>query len=62
MQRAMKLRGFQSKGLKQRNLKVFSQLTGSILIRSYDRSLRVYQAMILRGMVVRKMLVRSYQN
>ena len=49
MQRAMKLRGFQPKGFKHRNLEVFSQLTGSILIRSYDRSLRVYQAMILRG-------------
>jgi len=49
MQRAMKLRGFQPKGFTHRNLKVFSQLTGSILIRSYDRSLRIYQAMILRG-------------
>ncbi|MEL6928304.1 MAG: cobalt ECF transporter T component CbiQ [Cyanobacteria bacterium J06600_6] len=49
MQRAMKLRGFQPKGFTHRNLEVFSQLTGSILIRSYDRSLRVYQAMILRG-------------
>ena len=49
MQRAMKLRGFQSKGFTKRNLQVFSQLTGSILIRSYDRSLRIYQAMILRG-------------
>ena len=49
MQRAMKLRGFQPKGFTRRNLEVFSQLTGSILIRSYDRSLRIYQAMILRG-------------
>ena len=49
MQRAMKLRGFQPKKMTRRNLKVFAQLTGSILIRSYDRSLRIYQAMILRG-------------
>ncbi|MEM7595940.1 MAG: cobalt ECF transporter T component CbiQ [Cyanobacteria bacterium P01_A01_bin.83] len=49
MQRAMKLRGFQPKGFKRRNLEVFAQLTGSILIRSYERSLRIYQAMILRG-------------
>ena len=49
MQRAMKLRGFQPKGFTHRNLEVFAQLTGSILIRSYDRSLRIYQAMILRG-------------
>jgi cobalt/nickel transport system permease protein len=49
MQRAMKLRGFQPKGFSRRNLKILAQLTGSILIRSYERSLRVYQAMILRG-------------
>ena len=49
MQRAMKLRGFQPKSFKRRNLKVFAQLTGSILIRSYERSFRIYQAMILRG-------------
>lgn len=49
MQRAMKLRGFQPKGFNRRNLEIFAQLTGSILIRSYERSLRIYQAMILRG-------------
>ena len=49
MQRAMKLRGFQPRGFNRRNLTIFAQLTGSILIRSYDRSLRIYQAMILRG-------------
>ena len=49
MQRAMKLRGFKPQGFTRRNLQVFAQLTGSILIRSYDRSLRIYQAMILRG-------------
>lgn len=49
MQRAMRLRGFQPKKVNRRNLKIFAQLTGSILIRSYERSLRIYQAMILRG-------------
>lgn len=49
MQRAMKLRGFKPTNMTRRNLKVFSQLTGSILVRSYERSLRIYQAMILRG-------------
>lgn len=49
MQRAMKLRGFQPKGFNRRNLQIFAQLTGSILVRSYERSLRIYQAMILRG-------------
>lgn len=49
MQRAMKLRGFQPRQFSSRNLRIFAQLTGSILIRSYERSQRVYQAMILRG-------------
>lgn len=49
MQRAMKLRGFQPHNMSRRNLQIFAQLTGSILIRSYERSLRIYQAMILRG-------------
>ena len=49
MQQAMRLRGFKTKGLNRRTLSVFAQLTGSILVRSYDRSLRIYQAMILRG-------------
>ena len=49
MQRAMKLRGFQPKSSSRRTLEVYARLTGSILIRSYDRSLRIYQAMILRG-------------
>ena len=49
MQRAMKLRGFRPKNMSRRNLKIFAQLTGSILVRSYERSLRIYQAMILRG-------------
>ncbi len=49
MQRAMRLRGFQAKRLNHRKLEIFAQLTGSILVRSYERSLLVYQAMILRG-------------
>lgn len=49
MQQAMRLRGFQTKGLSRRTLLVLAQLTGSILVRSYERSLRIYQAMILRG-------------
>ena len=49
MQQAMRLRGFKTKALNRRALSVFAQLTGSILVRSYDRSLRIYQAMILRG-------------
>ena len=49
MQRAMKLRGFQAKSLNCRTLNTIAKLIGSLLVRSYDRSKRVYQAMILRG-------------
>ncbi len=49
MQRATQLRGFQPKTFKMYNLKVLAQLMGSLLIRSYERSQRVYHAMILRG-------------
>lgn len=49
MQRAMKLRGFQFQKFSHRHLRVMAQLAGSILVRSYERSLLVYQAMILRG-------------
>jgi cobalt/nickel transport system permease protein len=49
MQRAVRLRGFQNKKLSYRNLKILAQLTGSLLIRSYNQSQRVYHAMILRG-------------
>jgi len=49
MQRAMILRGFQPHIFSRRNLQVLASLTGSLLVRSYDQSKRVYQAMILRG-------------
>lgn len=49
MQRASKLRGFQSNRLNLRTLRTLSGLAGSLMIRSYDRSERVYQAMRLRG-------------
>lgn len=49
MGRAMKLRGFYGKKLNSRNLKIIANLTGSLLVRSYEQSQRVYQAMLLRG-------------
>ncbi|MDB9314156.1 cobalt ECF transporter T component CbiQ [Spirulina sp. CS-785/01] len=49
MQRAMQLRGFQSTRFSRRQLNLLAGLTGSLLVRSYDRSKRVYQAMLLRG-------------
>ena len=49
MQRAIRLRGFKYQQFSCRNLRILAQLTGSLLVRSYERSTRVYQAMILRG-------------
>ena len=49
MQTAMKLRGFRLKKFDDRNLNTIASLIGTLLVRSYDRSVLVYQAMILRG-------------
>ena len=49
MQIGMKLRGFQFKQFNSRNLNTIASLIGTLLVRSYDRSVLVYQAMILRG-------------
>lgn len=49
MQRALNLRGFQPRKLSKRNLQVIASLVGSLLVRSYDRSKLVYNAMMLRG-------------
>jgi cobalt/nickel transport system permease protein len=49
MQRALRLRGFQGSKLSRKNLQVMADLVGTLLIRSYEQSQRVYQAMILRG-------------
>jgi len=49
MQTAMRLRGFRANKLSRRNLTVLASLAGSLLVRSYEQSQQVYQAMILRG-------------
>lgn len=49
MQRALQLRGFHGHNLSRRNLKVIASLMGTLLVRSYEDSQLVYQAMILRG-------------
>ena len=49
MQRAMKLRGFNSHLFNCRQLEMLTHLVGSLIVRSYERSTRIYQAMILRG-------------
>ncbi|ELS04323.1 cobalt ABC transporter, permease protein CbiQ [Xenococcus sp. PCC 7305] len=49
MQRAMKLRGFNPHLFNSRQLEILTRLIGSLIVRSYERSTRIYQAMILRG-------------
>jgi len=49
MQTATGLRGFRARRPNGRTLGVLASLTGSILVRSYERSDRIYKAMILRG-------------
>ncbi|MEM7343989.1 MAG: cobalt ECF transporter T component CbiQ [Chloroflexota bacterium] len=49
MQIAMRLRGFQLKGYDRRSLNQMAAMAGTLLIRSYEQSERVYHAMSLRG-------------
>lgn len=49
MQKAIQLRGFNYHQLNLRYLQVIANLVGSLFVRSYERSNRIYHAMILRG-------------
>ena len=49
MQISMTLRGFRQDRFSARALRILAWLSGSILVRSYERSDSVYKAMILRG-------------
>lgn len=49
MRDAMRLRGHDAGRLSWRNLRTLSWLTGSLFLRSHERSERVYKAMRLRG-------------
>lgn len=49
MQKAIQLRGFNHHQLNRRYLQVIASLVGSLFVRSYERSNRIYHAMILRG-------------
>lgn len=49
MQQAMYLRGWREDRFSRRNLKLLAALAGGLLVRSYEQSQRIYQAMILRG-------------
>lgn len=46
---SMRLRGFRQHSFSPVGLKTFAWLSGSLLVRSYERSEWVYRAMILRG-------------
>lgn len=47
MKIAMNMRGFKEKGL--RSLRTWALLTGTLFVRSYEQSERVYHAMTIRG-------------
>jgi cobalt/nickel transport system permease protein len=49
MERGMRLRGFRARRPSGRTLGDVAALAGSLLVRSYERSERVYKAMVLRG-------------
>jgi cobalt/nickel transport system permease protein len=49
MERAMRLRGFQAGRLSGPGVRALAALAGTLLVRSYEQSERVYQAMVLRG-------------
>jgi len=49
METAMGLRGFKARHINGHTLTVLASLSGSLLVRSYEQSERVYNAMALRG-------------
>ena len=49
MQIAMRMRGFRLKGYDRRSLNQMASMAGTLFIRSYEQSERVYHAMTLRG-------------
>jgi cobalt/nickel transport system permease protein len=62
MQRALQLKGFHPHNLSRRNLKIIASLMGSLLVRSYDDSKLVYQAMILRGYGHQPLTQKNYRT
>lgn len=62
MQRALQLKGFHPHNISRRNLKIIASLMGSLLVRSYDDSKLVYQAMILRGYGHQPLTHKNYQT
>ncbi|MDK2920268.1 MAG: cobalt/nickel transport system permease protein [Candidatus Petromonas sp.] len=59
MQMAMRLRGFRNRNLK--DIVCLSSLVGSLFIRSYEQSERIYYAMVLRGYEQSENIKEEYQ-
>ncbi len=49
MRLAARLRGFQGSVFSRQNINILASLVGHLFIRSYEKSERVYKAMVLRG-------------
>lgn len=49
LEKSAQLRGFNFRKFTKKNLEVYANLIGNLLIRSYEQSHRIYQAMQLRG-------------
>lgn len=59
---AMRLRGFRGHQLNRRTLAALVSLAGSLLVRSYEQSERVYDAMRLRGYGCRELTQMQCQH
>lgn len=49
METSMRLRHFQGRRFSPRGISTLAALSGTLLVRSYERSERIYKAMVLRG-------------
>ncbi|MEM7117279.1 MAG: cobalt ECF transporter T component CbiQ [Chloroflexota bacterium] len=61
MQVAARIRGFQGGIFSLKNIGTLAALVGHLFIRSYEKSERVYKAMVLRGYGVAEMRQDSFQ-
>lgn len=64
LEKSAQLRGFNFRKFTRKNLEVYATLVGNLLIRSYEQSHRIYQAMQLRGYGQIKTInnLTSYEN
>lgn len=62
MQLAMRMKNFAPKTFEMKTLNQFASLAGTMLIRSYERSEKIYRAMILRGYGVNEANLRAQKT